>query len=243
MEYLREVLDRRTGRLETKSIGDWITITELGQRYGVGSREIRAILHHIGVLAQEGHRYRLPRHLVDEGIGQRHDFPRSGHAFDVLSPLGQQLVASVWDEAVADYRAERDKEALVVSIRRTLALCKANRRDDLGTAGEVRFLLDHFEDVQLNTIAAALDVSPQLVSRHAARREAQHSFIKRWRARELPSVRRLSSSTFSEGAELPNWSSLAAAALGDPSILPKRSTPRKMADPNAAANGAVPRGA
>ncbi|AZO77217.1 hypothetical protein B5U98_16695 [Bosea sp. Tri-39] len=228
MEYHREVLDRDTGQLETQSIGDWITVTELGHHYCVGKREVRAILNHIGVLALEGQRYRLPRHMVDQGIGRRHDFPKSGHAFDVLSPLGQQLVATVWDDTLSDYRAERDKEGLVACIREALMTFKARRNDDLGTAGEVRFVLDHFRDVQLNTVAAALDVSPQLVSRHAARRGAQMAFAKRWRARELPADKQAVSSITAESADFPDWSSQSAEAMGDPSILPNRSTPPKM---------------
>lgn len=230
MEYFQEVLDRRTGELQNRRIGDWITISELGLRYGVGRREIRAILHHIGVLALEGRRYRLPRDLVDQGIGQRHDFPRSGHAFDVLSPFGQELVASVWDEAVIDYRAERDREGSVVFIRRALALFKTSRCDDLGTAGEVRFVLDHFEDVQLSTVAAVLDVSPQLISRHASRRGAQRSYIRRWVGRDLRNNGSAQTPPLGDLAELPNWSS-PPAALSDPSVLPKRSTPLKMTSP------------
>ena len=37
MIYTREELDRSSGRLVDFSIGDWITVTELGRRYGVGN--------------------------------------------------------------------------------------------------------------------------------------------------------------------------------------------------------------
>ena len=103
MLYTQEALDRTTGHLVQVSLGDWITVTELGQRYGVSPRQARAILHHMGLLQPERGRYRLPRQAVEKGLGLRHDRPRSGHPFDVISPLGQQLIAEVWAETVADY--------------------------------------------------------------------------------------------------------------------------------------------
>jgi hypothetical protein len=37
MQYTAEVLDHATGDLKEVSLGDWITVTELGEQYGVGS--------------------------------------------------------------------------------------------------------------------------------------------------------------------------------------------------------------
>jgi hypothetical protein len=181
MEYHQEVLDRATGRLETKSIGDWITVTELGQRHGVGPRKVRAILHHMGALAKEGRSYRLPRDLVASGIGRRHDKPKSGHAFDVISPEGQRLIESMWSQTVEDYEADSRKNSLVQPIRNALAAFKATRTDDLGTAGEVRWIEDHFSGTLHKTIAEVLEVSPALVTRHTKERAAQLAACKRMR--------------------------------------------------------------
>lgn len=181
MEYHHEVLDRATGRLETKSIGDWITVTELGQRHGVGPRKVRAILHHMGVLAKEGRSYRLPRDLVETGIGRRHDKPKSGHAFDVISPKGQRLIDTMWSQTVEDYEADCRKNSLVQPIRDALAAFKVNRTDDLGTAGEVRWIEDHFPGTLHKTIAEVLEVSPALVTRLMKQRAAQLDHCKRFR--------------------------------------------------------------
>jgi len=47
MHYTAEVLDRATGDLKEVSLGEWITVTELGELYGVGRRKVRSILHHM----------------------------------------------------------------------------------------------------------------------------------------------------------------------------------------------------
>ena len=185
MEYHQEVLDRATGRFESKSIGEWITVTEIGQRYGIGPRKVRAILHHMGVLAKEGPSYRLPRNLVESGIGRRHDKPKSGHAFDVISPEGQRLIDSMWSRTVEDYEANCLTDRSVQPIRDALAASKATRTDELGTAGEVRWIEDHFPGTLYKTIAEVLEVSPALVTRHTKQRAAQIEHCKRMRGRDL----------------------------------------------------------
>jgi hypothetical protein len=181
MEYHQEFLDRATGCIETKSIGEWITVTELGHQHGVGPRKVRAILHHMGVLAKEGRSYRLPRDLVVSGIGRRHDKPKSGYAFDVISPRGQSLIGSMWSETVEDYEADCQKNRLVQPIRDALAAFKANRTDELGTAGEVRWIEDHFPCTLHKTIAEVLEISPALVTRHMNQRASQLDHCKRMR--------------------------------------------------------------
>lgn len=190
MEYHQEVLDRATGRLETKSIGEWITVTELGKSYGVGSKTIRAILNHMGVLAQEGRRFRLPHRLVEAGIGLRHDNPKSGYPFDVISPEGQRLIASVWSEAAEDCEADCRKEVEVPIIRASLATFKTTRLSPMDTRQEVYWVLDHFRDTLLQTVAAALEVSPALVSRFVAERRSRKEALRRRRSEPLAELRR-----------------------------------------------------
>ncbi|WNJ91769.1 hypothetical protein [Bosea sp. 685] len=192
MEYHQETLDRPTGRLETKSIGNWITITELGAGYGVGPRTTRLVLHHMGVLAQEGQRYRLPRDLVEDGIGLRHDRPKSGHPFDVISPVGQNLIATVWAEAAADYAVKSQRVEHVQMIRDALALFKETRLTPLDTRQETYWVLDHFPNLQHQTLATALEVSPALVSRYVKQRSAKRDALRwrrdkpvRWMSREI----------------------------------------------------------
>ena len=190
IEYHQEVLDRATGRLETNSIGEWITVTELGQRHGVGKKTTRAVLHHMGVLAQEGRRYRLPYHLVQAGIGLRHDNPKSGYPFDVISPEGQRLIASVWCETVEDYETECRKDTEVPVIRASLAAFKATRLCPMDTRQEVYWVLDHFPDALLQTVALALEISPALVSRHTAERNNRRRALREKQNETLADVKR-----------------------------------------------------
>jgi ribosomal protein S25 len=53
MNYTAETLDRTTGELKEVSLDNWITVTELGERYGVGPKQVRTILHHMGLLQSE----------------------------------------------------------------------------------------------------------------------------------------------------------------------------------------------
>jgi len=191
MEYHQEVLDRATGRLEAKSIGEWITVTELGEKHGVGTKKTRAILHHMGVLAQEGRRYRLPHHLVEAGIGLRHDNPKSGYPFDVISPEGQRLIASEWSEAAEDYEADCRQDAEVPLIRASLAAFEATRLSPMDTRQEVYWALDHFRDTILQTVAAALEVSPALVSRFVAERRSRKEALRQRRSEPVADLRRV----------------------------------------------------
>ncbi len=187
MEYHQEIFDRATGWLETKSIGEWITVTELGERRGLGTKKTRAVLHHMVVLAQEGRRYRLPHHLVTAGIGLRHDNPKSGYPFDVISPLGQRLVASAWCNTVEDYEADCRTDAEVPIIRAALAAFKNTRLSPMYTRQEVYWVLDHFPDTLHQTVALALEVSPALVSRHVGERQRRKKAVHQSRI-ECPAV-------------------------------------------------------
>ena len=176
MLYSREVLDRSTGRLVNVSIGDWITVTELGQRYGVGSRKIRAILHHMGLLQAEKGRYRLPHWAVAKGLGTRHDRPKSGRPFDVISPLGQKLIGEAWEVTVADYEASLRAEAGVEEAKSALEAFKARRLHSMTTQEEVCWLLDHVRDIPYERIAKVLEVDRALVSRYAQRRSDDRAY-------------------------------------------------------------------
>ena len=94
MQYTSEVLDRTTGDLKIITLGNWITVTELGKQHGLGPRKIRSLLHHLGMLQSEKKRLRLTPKAVALGYGKRHDNPKKiKHPFDVISPLGQKVVA------------------------------------------------------------------------------------------------------------------------------------------------------
>ncbi|MBN9333010.1 MAG: hypothetical protein J0I64_06025, partial [Devosia sp.] len=100
MEYVTEVIDRQTGELVTVSQGNWITVSELGECYGVGRKEIRQVLVKMELLQPEGApdhtRYRLAHWAVEAGLGKRVE--RKGRIpFDTISPLGQEWIAARWD--------------------------------------------------------------------------------------------------------------------------------------------------
>lgn len=185
MNYTAEVLDRTTGDLKEVSLGDWITVTELGEQYGVGSKKVRSILHHMGLLQSEGQhgRYRLTLHAVEQGLGKRIDKAKNSKwPFDVISPEGQRLIALVWRETVTDFERERLSEPIVRSADAALQAFKAQRSSALETQQEVCWLLDHYRDLSLQQIADLLGVQRPLVSRYANLREKQREFHRRQKA-------------------------------------------------------------
>lgn len=222
MQYQQEVLDRTTGRLETKSIGEWITMTELGERYGVGPKTTRLILHHMGILAKEGVRFRLPRNLVEAGIGLRHDKPKSGYPFDVFSPHGQAVIDQGWHDARADYEKECRKDDEVGKVRSALNAFKATRQEPLDTRQATCWVLDHYPHLLLKTVAMVLEVSPPLVTRYRKARAQQREAFRRSQETPLPrhpkGCRRMGELATSavEPVELIRWSD--ARAMPDGSI-------------------------
>lgn len=220
MEYQQEVLDRATGRLETKSIGEWTTITELGERYGVGPKTTRLILHQMGILAKEGVRFRLPRSLVDAGFGLRHDKPKSGYPFDVFSPHGQAVIDQGWLDARADYEKECRNDGEVAEVRSALNAFKASRQEALDTRQATYWVLDHHPKLLLKTVATVLEVSPALVTRYSKARKARKDALRRAAEAELqrfPSgCRRIRKSAPSavEPVELIRWQDKRAMSDG-----------------------------
>lgn len=181
MLYFQETLDRQTGLLATNTIGEYVTVTELGDKYQVGPKRVRTILHHMGVLAAEGRRFRLPRAFVERGFGIRHDKPRSGHPFDVLSPKCQALIAEEWDDTVADLdneatQAMRHAKAALDSFRRA-------RRRELTTQEAVCWLNDHYPRLLHRQIADILGVTAQFVSKFTKLRGKQISIARKAQAR------------------------------------------------------------
>src|SRR3954449_10043024 len=139
----------------------------------------------MGLLQPERGRYRLPRQAVEKGLGLRHDRPRSGHPFDVISPLGQQLIAEVWAETVADYEDDLRADALIIEARRALDAFKARRWSEMSTQEEVCWLRDHFERMSLSDIARVLEVDRALVSRYAKKQADSRGYWTRFKERKL----------------------------------------------------------
>ncbi|MBB4378454.1 hypothetical protein [Bradyrhizobium sp. SBR1B] len=186
MLYVRETLDRQTGLLAINTMGEFITVTELGKKYGVGPKRARVILHHMGVLAAEAGRYRLPQLFVERELGRRHDHLRSGHPFDVLSPKCQALIAEAWIDTVTDL----DSEATPTVRRAEEALdaFRSTRRSGLSTQEAVCWLCDHYPRLLHRQIAEILGVTAQLVSRFTKVRAKQKQIKIARKVQTLPNL-------------------------------------------------------
>lgn len=178
LQYTTSVLDRQTGDLVTADLGDWKTVTEVGEIYGVGPRQVRLILHHMGVLQLERQRYRLPYSFVARGMGKRIERPKSGQSFDVLSPKCQALIASAWADTVADYEADLATASGIPEAADALVDYDADRLHPLDATGKILWLLDHFRALTLTAIAEVVGVDLGLVSRVAKERGRQRKTAK-----------------------------------------------------------------
>lgn len=183
MQYVSEELDRRTGELVNVNLGDWLTVTELGQqRYGVGPRRVRAVLRHMGILAPEGRhgRYRLTPQAVQQGLGKRIDRPkRSKFPFDTISPEGQRLVAEGWQQATAEMAASLAQAPASKAAADALEAFQGQRSRQLSTQQEVCWLRDHHPHLSNRQIAGILGTSEQLVGRYVKLQQEQRTFLLR----------------------------------------------------------------
>lgn len=176
--YSAEVLDRVTGDLVEVNKGHWITVTELGEAYGVGRRKVRAVLHHMGLLQSEGRhgRYRLAPFAVEHGFGKRIDKPkRSKYPFDVISPEGQRLIRIAWDDTLADMDAELANKADRRIAHEALKAFQSKRSRNLEAQEEVCWLRDHHSSLLNRDIALIVGVSEQLVGRYVATQNKQRA--------------------------------------------------------------------
>ena len=110
MIYHEEVIDRRTGELITVSKGDWISINELAEVYGVGSRKARCVLREMDFLGIEGAndhgRHRIQEWAVALGYGRRNTTKLGRkYPFDVISPEGRAWIEAGWSSALATVEA------------------------------------------------------------------------------------------------------------------------------------------
>lgn len=189
MRYTQTALDRSTGDLVPVDMGEWLTVTELGEHYGVGRNKIRSILQQMGLVKPEGQhgRLRLTPEAVRRGLGKRHDKPKSGkYPFDVLSPAGQALIASRWQETIAALDASAQHDPLLREARSALSDYVAERRhhrlSEMEPQMQICWLLDHFRDLTGEHISKIVGVTHQLVSRYADRRAKQLDYFRRRKA-------------------------------------------------------------
>jgi hypothetical protein len=187
MQYTTETLNRNTGDIVLTNLGEYLTVTELGHLYDKGPNEIRAILHHMGLLGSEGvhGRYRLAPFAVLAGYGKRIEKSRSKYPFDVLSPACQQLIFEAWDDTVADLETEKAQCEKTCRAKAELEGFCADRGRVLTTEEGVSWLQFHFSGLTNRQIANVLSVSEQLVGRYIKKAAEQKGFRLRMKERVL----------------------------------------------------------
>lgn len=174
MEYTQEILDRQTGEMLTISMGNWVTITELGEMLGAGPRETRTILRKMEFLQIEDtatkSRNRLCPWVVERGWGKRIETNRS-RPFDVVSPQGQAWVAERWQKVGAELHAAKS----ALSLKATAALNEylRTRTSQLPVELQVFWLADYFPTITQVEIASITNVTQPLVHRYLQRRSAR----------------------------------------------------------------------
>jgi hypothetical protein len=135
------------------------------------------------MLRSEGGRFRLTPHAVQQGFGKRHDNPtKIKHPFDVISPLGQKIIAENWAWIAADLEGEKRSNPQIQVASEALKAFKKGRQSEMTTQMEVCWLLDHFPKLKQDDIAILLDVAPSLVNCYAKTQAKQREFHQRRRA-------------------------------------------------------------
>ena len=180
MEYVAEVLNRSTGDLEEVSLGEWITVTELGERYGVGRNRVREVLHHMGLLGPEGKhgRYRLTHDAVCRGLGKRIEAGKGRkYPFDVFSPEAQALIQMQWATALQELEAEKNSTPEMTEAYKSFAEFQASRNSELTTKLQVHWYLEHFPNLTQEKVGKLIGISQAMVSKHARSRDKRKAFL------------------------------------------------------------------
>ncbi|AGG73172.1 hypothetical protein [Sinorhizobium meliloti] len=183
MEYTKQTLDRSTGELVTVSIGEWKTITEVADTFGIGSRKFRAVLRRLDFLQLEyvgkDWRHRLMPWVTDQGWGKRLRRDQDGRStpFDVVSPEAQEWIRERLPSALAEMEAEVSPEAAAAvaalddfRTTRNEYRAKLNDGKEMSVEEMVRWLSDFYPKLSQPEIATALHVTQQLVSRYQDQR-------------------------------------------------------------------------
>lgn len=193
MEYTQEIFDRQTGEMSTVAMGNWVTITELGEMLGAGSRETRTILRKMEFLQIEDTatktRNRLCPWVVQRGWGKRIETNRS-RPFDVVGPAGQAWVAERWHQIVEELRAS--KSALSWEAAAALNDNLSWRHRPLPVELQVFWLADHFPTITQVEIASIINVTQPLVHRYLRRRSARLASLRAKKEKALEDKPRVS---------------------------------------------------
>ena len=183
MEYTKQTLDRSTGELVTASMGEWKTISEVAESFGVGSRKFRTVLRRMAFLQLEyvgkDWRHRLARWVTEQGWGKRLRREQNGRStpFDVVSPEAQDWIGDRLQVALAELEAEVSPDAVAASAAlndfrtaRNEYRAKLTDGKEMSVEEMVGWLSDFYPNLSQPEIATALHVTQQLVSRYQDQR-------------------------------------------------------------------------
>ena len=183
MKYIKQALDRSTGELVTVCLGEWRTITEVAEAFGIGSRRFRTVLRRLDFLQLEyvgkDWRHRLAPWVTDQGWGKRLRREQDGRStpFDVVSPEAQDWIGERLQEALVQMEAEVSPEVAVAvaslgdfRAARNAYRAKLTDGKEMSVEEMVRWLSDFYPKLSQPEIATALHVTQQLVSRYQDQR-------------------------------------------------------------------------
>jgi hypothetical protein len=177
MHYTDEIIDRMTGELVSVSKGNWITIAELAELFGVGRRQASTILREMDFLVVVGSgknsRHQIAPWVSARGWGQTNRRMTDKYPFDVISPEAVQWISERWSKAAAAVR-ERTHDGPVAEAASALEDFKTTRdRNGMSVEGQARWLIDHFPHLTHQQISDVLSVTRQVIDRYMKVRQRQ----------------------------------------------------------------------
>lgn len=181
LHYTEEILDRITGELVSIDKGQWITIAELAELFGVGRRQATTILREMNFLQVEGSgkdcRHRISPWVSARGWGRTNRRKSDKYPFDVISPEAVDWIMKEWPRAEEAVR-RRTEELPVAEASAALEHFKTSRgRHNMTVLQQAYWLADHFPSLTHRQIADALKVTRQLIDKFL---KARHEQRQRW---------------------------------------------------------------
>lgn len=174
MEYIQEIFDRSTGTITEINIGDWITITELGQLKKLGQRQIRAALRQMDFLIIGGSgknaRHRVADWVLERGWAKR--IQRKGcYPFDVIGPNARAWIDEYWESKALIAHHRRPHVAKATAHLQQFISNRLNKTMPIQSC--VCWLCDFYPELTQTEKATILSVSQQLINRFEAVRTHQ----------------------------------------------------------------------
>ncbi|MDQ0392642.1 hypothetical protein [Labrys monachus] len=183
MLYTQEVFDRKTGEMILVDAGEWMTISELGERHGVGPRKAREVLRELDVVTMAGgggtQRHHFAPWFLERDFGKRHPPTKARpYPFDVIGPMGREWIEERWADALNSVETKASSPVVSAAKAALHDFVVTRKRETMPIIEMVYWLCDHFPQLSQAEMGLVIGVSQPMVFRYTTLRDKQRTEAK-----------------------------------------------------------------